>query len=271
MNTLKYVHGRSGKEESRLFDQANTLSELLHRDTRYPPGCSVLEVGCGVGAQTIILAKNNPRAHFTSVDISQKSIEKARILIDHQEITNVTFACGDLFNLGFEEVCFDHIFVCFVLEHLKDPLKALVRLKSHLKLGGSMTVIEGDHGSTYFHPDSAEARQTIQCLIEIQAGFDGKSLIGRQLHPLLKRAGFRDVAVSPRMVYVDGNKPEWIEGFTLNTFIAMVEGVKEQALDLGMVDEETWDRGIADLYKTANIDGTFCYTFFKGMAVRLPP
>lgn len=268
MNTFKYVHGRSGKEDARLFDQANSLSELLHHDTRYPPGCIVLEAGCGVGAQTIILAKNSPQARFASVDIAQESIEKARALISRQEITNVTFTCGDIFNLGLEEACFDHVFVCFVLEHIKDPLEALVRLKSHLKPGGSITVIEGDHGSTYFHPDSAEATQTIQCLIEIQAGLEGNSLIGRQLYPLLKGAGFQDVDVSPRMVYVDGSKPGWIEGFTRNTFIAMVEGVKEDALEQGMMDEESWDRGIADLYKTANPDGTFCYTFFKGVAVR---
>ena len=268
MNETNYVHGHSGKEETRLFDQANSLSELLHHDTRYPPGCSVLEAGCGVGAQTIILTKNSPRARFTSVDISQESIEKARALIKREGIKNATFSSGDIFKLPFEEMYFDHIFVCFVLEHLKDPLGALMRLKSHLKPGGSMTVIEGDHGSTYFHPDSAEAMQTIQCLIELQADLDGNSLIGRQLYPLLNRAGFRDVCVSPRMVYVDGSKPEWIEGFTRNTFIAMVAGVKEKALGLGMMDEESWDRGITDMYKTANADGTFCYTFFKGVAVR---
>jgi SAM-dependent methyltransferase len=268
MTTSGYVHGRSGKEETRLYDQANSLSELLHHDTRYPPGCRVLEAGCGVGAQTIILTKNNPGTRFTSVDISQESIGKARSLIASQRIGHVTFVCGDIYNLGFEELVFDHVFVCFVLEHLQDPLGALVRLKSHLKPGGSITVIEGDHGSTYFHPDSAEGMKTVQCLIDIQARLGGNSLIGRQVYPLLKDAGFRDVNVTPRMVYVDGNVPTWIEGFTKNTFIAMVAGVKEKALALGMMDEESWDRGIADMYKTANADGTFCYTFFKGVAVR---
>jgi len=48
----------------------------------------------------------------------------------------------------------------------------------------------------------------------------------------------------------------------------MVEGVREQALALGMMDEKTWDKGIRDLYRTAETDGTFCYTFFKGTASR---
>jgi SAM-dependent methyltransferase len=268
MTKSGYVHGHSGKEETRLYHQANSLSELLHHDTRYPPGCRVLEAGCGVGAQTIILAKNNPQTYFTSVDIAQDSIQKARALIASQGMTNVSFSCGDIFNLGFEANLFDHVFVCFVLEHLKDPLGALTRLKSHLKPGGTITVIEGDHGSTYFHPDSVEGMKTVQCLIDIQASLGGNSLIGRQVYPLLKDAGFKDVGVTPRMVYVDGSVPEWIEGFTKNTFIAMVEGVKEKALELGLMDEASWDKGIADMYNTANVDGTFCYTFFKGVALR---
>ena len=53
------------------------------------------------------------------------------------------------------------MFVCFVLEHLRDPVSALFRLKALLKPGGSVTAIEGDHGSAYFHPDSADARRAI--------------------------------------------------------------------------------------------------------------
>jgi methylase of polypeptide subunit release factors len=73
----EYVHGYSERERSRLFDQANTLTELLHGDTFYPAGSLVLEAGCGVGAQTVILAKNSSQAQFTSIDISPASINKA--------------------------------------------------------------------------------------------------------------------------------------------------------------------------------------------------
>jgi len=48
-----------------------------------------------------------------------------------------------------------------------------------------------------------------------------------------------------------------------NIFIAMVEGIQEQAIARGLVDNETWEKGIRDLYRTTEQDGTFCYTFFK--------
>jgi hypothetical protein len=158
------------------------------------------------------------------------------------------------------------VFVCFVLEHLRDPVGALVRLKRLLKQGGTVTAIEGDHGSAYFYPDSADARRAIQCLVDIQAGMGGDALIGRRLYPLLVEAGFKAVAVSPRMVYVDASRPQLVDGFTRKTFNAMVEGVRNDAIARGLIDPDTWERGIRDLHRTTEPDGVFCYTFFKAVA-----
>ena len=268
MTKHDYVHGYHPREETRLLDQATTLTDLLHSDTVYPPGSSVLEAGCGVGAQTVILAKNSPKARITSIDISDESLTAAKARVREAGYANVEFRRADIFNLPFPPASFDHVFVCFVLEHLPDPVAALRKLKEVLKPGGSMTVIEGDHGSAYFHPNSAAARRAIQCLVELQAKMGGDSLIGRRLYPLLVSAGFRNVRVSPRVVYADSSRPRMVEGFTKNTFTAMVEGVEKEALGAGLIDRETWTKGIRDLYRTAEADGTFSYTFFKGIATK---
>jgi ubiquinone/menaquinone biosynthesis C-methylase UbiE len=145
-----YVHGYSKKESNRLADQAGTLAELLHVDTIYPSGSKVLEAGCGIGAQTSILVQNSPHAQFVSIDISQDSLKKAKTSVKAE---NVIFRQADIFGLPFEAESFDHIFICFVLEHLQKPIDALVNLKKVLKKGGSITVIEGDHGSFYENHD----------------------------------------------------------------------------------------------------------------------
>jgi len=264
----KYVHGYTARESVRLVDQATTLADILHSDTFYPAGNLVLEAGCGVGAQTIVLARNSPNAKFTAVDLSEESLRAANERVSSQGFTNVTFHRSDIFHLPYEDDSFDHLFLCFVLEHLPDPVEALLCLRRVLKPGGTITVIEGDHGSTYFHPESSAARKTIQCLVDIQAGMGGNSLIGRELYPLLKKSNYDGVLVSPRMIYVDSSKPDLVEGFTKNTFIAMVEGVKEQAMRSRLMEEAEWDRGIRDLYRTTGEDGTFIYTFFKGKALK---
>lgn len=263
-----YVHGYSDTEHARLVDQATTLTELLHSDTTYPPGSRVLEAGCGVGAQTITLAANSPAAHFVSVDISEDSLAQARRRIRDARHPNVEFHQADIFHLPFPPDSFDHVFLCFVLEHLPNPAEALRHLRRALKPGGTITAIEGDHGSAYYHPASPNAQAAIDCLVELQHRAGGDSLIGRRLYPLLDGAGFRDVRVSPRMVYVDDSRPVLIDGFTRKTFTAMVEGVGEQAVGEGLIDKATWDAGIRDLYRTAEPGGTFCYTFFKAVALR---
>lgn len=263
--TNTYVHGYDPRENIRLQDQASTLSDLLHSDTAYPAGSRVLEAGCGVGAQTVTLARNSPGALIVSVDVSENSVMQAEQGVRAAGLTNVRFQQGDIFHLPFAPHAFDHVFVCFVLEHLKEPCVALQKLKEHLRPGGTITVIEGDHGSACFHPDSAEAHAAIHCQVELQSRAGGNALIGRSLYPLLASAGFSDVRVSPRMVYVDASKPELVDGFTRKTFTAMIEGVRPSAIEKGIIDPATFDKGIEDLYRTTEPAGTFCYTFFKAL------
>jgi SAM-dependent methyltransferase len=262
-----YVHGYDARENQRLHDQAGSLVELLHADTSYPHGSRVLEAGCGVGAQTVTLAQRSPEAQFTSIDVSAESLAAAERKVRAAGHTNVAFQQADVYAPPFEAGAFDHVFVCFLLEHLARPADALRALQAVLRPGGTLTVIEGDHGSAYFHPDSAAAHEAIQCLVDLQAQAGGDSLIGRRLYPLLSEAGLAEVTVSPRMVYVDASRPQLVDGFTKRTFTAMVEGVREPAIAAGMITPERFDAGVRDLYRTA--DGTFCYTFFKALTVKL--
>jgi len=262
----KYIHGYAERENIRLQDQASTLVELLHADTFYPAGTRVLEAGCGVGAQTVTLAGKSPDAKITAVDISAASVAQAKNRVEAAGFSNVSFQQGNIFNLPFRPESFDHVFVCFVLEHLPRPIEALAALKKLLRVDGTITVIEGDHGSTYFHPDSDAAHQAIRCQVELQNRAGGNANIGRELYPLLSQAGFISVNVSPRMVYVDSSKPDMVEGFTKNTFTAMIEGVRNAAIEAGLIDPAVFDDGVRGLYRTCEMDGVFCYTFFKAVA-----
>lgn len=104
----------------------------------------------------------------------------------------------------------------------------------------------------------------IHCLVELQRLVGGNALIGRQLYPLMVEAGLQAVHVSPRMVYVDSSRPDLVDGFTRRTFTPMIEGVRDSAIKVGITDPESFDAGVRDLHRTAEADGVFCYTFFKG-------
>jgi SAM-dependent methyltransferase len=263
-----YVHGYQPRENARLQDQAGTLVDLLHSDTAYPPGSVVLEAGCGVGAQTITLAQRSTEARFVSVDVSAASVAGAKGRLGAAGLANVAFARADIFALPFVRASFDDVFVCFVLEHLVHPVEALRCLHQLLRPGGTITVIEGDHGSTYFHPESAAAHAAIDCQIALQRSAGGDARIGRRLYPLMVDAGYGAVHISPRMVYVDASRPDLVDGFTRKTFTAMIEGVRESAIAAGLIERDRFDTGIDDLHRTTEPDGVFCYTFFKGVGIK---
>jgi SAM-dependent methyltransferase len=263
-----YVHGYDARANERLHDQARTLVDLLHHDTAYPAGSSVLEAGCGVGAQTVTLAERSPAARITSIDVSAESLAEASRRVQGAGLKNVAFRQADIFDLPFEPGSFDHVFVCFVLEHLARPVAALELLGALLRPGGTITVIEGDHGSAYFHPDSAAAHDAIRCQVALQRAAGGDALIGRRVYPLMTEAGFDAVRVSARMVYVDATRPDLVDGFTRKTFTAMIEGTREDAIAAGLIEPERFDEGVAALRRTTEPDGVFCYTFFKGVGAR---
>ncbi len=265
------MHGYEPREAERLGDQAGALVDLLHADTGYPAGSRVLEAGCGVGAQTVTLARRSPGAHFTSIDVSADSLAEAQERVRRAGLANVEFRWADLFAPPFSPASFDHGFVCFVLEHLSRPVEALCTLTGLLRPGGTLTVIEGDHGSASFHPDSAAARAAIECQVALQARAGGDAQIGRRLYPLMTEAGLDAVAVSPRLVYVDAGRPALVDGFIRRTFTAMIEGVREPALAAGLIEPEAFDAGVRDLHRTTAADGVFCYTFFKGVGTTRGP
>jgi ubiquinone/menaquinone biosynthesis C-methylase UbiE len=125
------IHGYNPREVRRLQDQPSTLVGILDSDMRYRAGGRVLEAGCGVGTQTVTLAQNSPGALITSIDISQNLLQEAEKRLAVAGLTNVRFQQADIFDLRFNKVeSFDHVFVCFVLEHLASPVNALKYLLS---------------------------------------------------------------------------------------------------------------------------------------------
>lgn len=262
-----YVHGYGEREAQRLMDQAESVSDLIHHDTEFPPDSRILEVACGVGAQTVAMAQRLPACRFVSFDKIPQSVGLAAERVRTAGLQEVHLLTADLFEAPFKPESFDVLFVSYLLEHLPDPLAALISLKTLLRPGGTLLVVEGDHGSCYFHPDTPEAIRAWKCLIEVQAGLGCDSEIGRRLHPLLQSAGFENVRVSPRMVYADKSRPVMQHQFVLQTIVPMVEGIRIEALAKSLMSPIEWEKGVADLRETGlSSKGTFCYTFFKASA-----
>lgn len=268
---MSYVHGYTNRETQRLLEQSLILEELLHKGSSFTAGSRVLELGCGVGAQTSILARRNPGIFLTSIDKSADSVHKASRLVKELGLEQVEVIQADLFEIDFEPASFDHVFVCFVLEHLDDPLKALKILKKLLVRGGTLTVIEGDHGSGFWTPETQLSRKAWKGLIDSQIKLGHDPNIGRRLYPLLKAAGYAPEYVSPRPVYADQSHPDLLDGVVNQIITPMVHSAEKQVLEENLMNVADWKQGLQDISQVASHqDGTFFYTWFKGLAVPVP-
>lgn len=266
---MAYVHGYSQRETQRLYEQAEILEDILHTGTAFPARARVLEAGCGAGGQTRLLVKRSPDAVFTCIDISEKSLATANRLKEQAGFEHVTFCREDMNRLSFAAETFDHIFVCFVLEHLDDPFAALIELKRVLKASGTLTVIEGDHGSCFWHPETPASIAAWNGLIAAQRKIGHDPNIGRRLTPLLTEAGFELQACEPAWLYADRLKPALRDGMVDHIIVPMVQSAEHQILADQLVPKDVYQQGIRDLSRVDEIDeGMFFYTWFKAVATK---
>jgi ubiquinone/menaquinone biosynthesis C-methylase UbiE len=262
----EYVHGYTDRETQRLQEQSLILEELLHAGTSYPAGSRVLEVGCGVGAQTLILLRRIPGIRLTSIDMSAESIQKARKSVEDAGYTNVKFRHENIFDNKLDPGSFDHIFVCFVLEHMDFPVKALKLMMKLLRQGGSITLIEGDHSSGRWTPETEASRTAWNGLVTSQQRLGHDPNIGKRLQVLMFEADIDQPQVEPREAYADHSAPELLHGAINQIITPMVFSAEKDVLENSLVEPLTWEEGLRDLRAVATSkEGTLFYSWFKGV------
>ena len=77
-NSFPYLHGFSNEEQNRLYEQARSMEHIVYRDLNFNEHSNLLEVGCGVGAQSEILLRRHPDLKLTGIDISSKQLNACK-------------------------------------------------------------------------------------------------------------------------------------------------------------------------------------------------
>lgn len=112
----------------------DTLLDAL--DLTVQPTDHVLDVGCGIGRLTRVLARR--AAHVTALDVSPEMLALAQEL--HPELDNVEWVLGDGETLtGIEDACMDAVVSHVVLQHIpsvKVQLGYITEFARVLKPGG---------------------------------------------------------------------------------------------------------------------------------------
>jgi ubiquinone/menaquinone biosynthesis C-methylase UbiE len=140
-----YVLGYTDREQYRLIQQAHALApatEHFLRNAGIGSGMRVLDIGCGMGDVTMLLAQFVGGAgRVVSIDVNHSSLDSARRRASAMGFANTTFHRADILTFADVEP-FDAIVGRLVLEFLPDPVAAISRLSKLLRPAGIMAFQE---------------------------------------------------------------------------------------------------------------------------------
>lgn len=210
-----YLHGFSRKEQNRLVHQARFLEPYVYSGIDLEYNKTLLEVGCGVGAQTEILCRRFPELNITGVDFSaaqlkiakeylKAPIKKGRVTLFEQNAQNM--------KLPFKR--YDSAFLCWFLEHVPDPIAVLKNTKKHLKPGAKVYCSEVFNQMFFMEPYSPAFLKYLFHFNDYQWNIKGHPFVGARLGHLLKESGYHDIQVELRPFHFDSREPEKRAAFT---------------------------------------------------------
>ena len=99
---------------------------------------SLLEVGCGIGVDSIRLAKCG--FDVTAVDLTESALQVAKEFAVRRDV-NINFQLGNAEGLDFPDANFDAVYSFGVLHHTPDIGKAVAEVRRVLKPGGTAYVM----------------------------------------------------------------------------------------------------------------------------------
>lgn len=157
------------------------------------PGHHVLDVGCGTGEDAReIAARVAPDGRVVGIDTSELMVGEARART-HGDLTNVEFRTGDVLDLRFDDGAFDRVRADRVLQHVREPARALAGMARVTRAGGRVLVADTDWGVLLVDaPDRALTRKVTTFICDAVSS----SWIGRQLPRLFRDAGLEDIAIA---------------------------------------------------------------------------
>ncbi|KAH0839388.1 methyltransferase type 11 [Lanmaoa asiatica] len=163
------------------------------------PTMHILDIGCGPGTITVSFARLVPQGHVTGIDYvpaDSDVLGKARQHATEQGVTNITFAHGDICNLvDIPDNTYDVVHCHQVLQHVRDPVKALKEMRRVAKPGGLVAAREADSKAFAWYPETKAMEEWIKVYQDVAHANGTEPDAGRKLVSWALAAGFERDAI----------------------------------------------------------------------------
>lgn len=191
----KYSHGYASASDFFATRQAESYAAFFIPHLK--PGMRLLDVGCGPGSLTVGLAQKVAPGQVEGVDISDGEIEKAKAHVAKVGAANVRFSVASAYELPFPDESFDAVFSHTVLEHLKEPVKAIKEMRRVLVKGGVLGVRNGyEAGHVRIPPRDTLVEKGQELINRRMRHNGGDPDFGPEQPRVLREAGFDKIYTS---------------------------------------------------------------------------
>jgi ubiquinone/menaquinone biosynthesis C-methylase UbiE len=268
-----YLHGYSATERERLHRQARFLEPMVHDRLPFRRRKHLLEVGCGVGAQTEILLRHFPEIHITGVEINDEQIAEAKRFLatvawarDEAGKPRYEILKMDATRLELEPESFDAAFLCWILEHVASPQLVLGEVRRVLAPGAAIVCSEVLNATFFIDPYSPDTLRYWMAFNDHQLSLGGDPFVGAKLGNLLQSVGFRDVTTEVKTFHLDNRAPAERAQFLAYWSELLLSGAPA-LLAAGKVSEEVVRGMTVELERVArDPNSVFFYSFIQARA-----
>lgn len=207
------------------------------------PGMRCLDVGCGIGAVTLKLARRvGPTGQAVGIDLDERCLELARQDATRHGLAPI-FRAASAGDLG-EDGVYDMVYSRFLLTHLPEPVRAAERMVRAARPGGLVVVEDIEFAAHFCHPACPAFDRYVALYQQAVRRKGGDPNIGPRLVGLFLDAGLRRVGV-------EVVQPTYRRGPGKRMAQVTMEHIREAVVEAGLASPGEIDTVVADLDRFA--------------------
>lgn len=235
----QYTHGH---HESVLRSHLTRTVEnsAAYLIERLRPGVEVLDVGCGPGTITADIAERVAPGTVIGIDNAPEILDTARATARDRGVENVRFEIGDVHAIDAAPETYDVVHAHQVLQHLADPVGALVEMRRVCRPDGVVAARDSDYAAMTWYPLVPALDRWLALYHDVTRSNGAEADAGRRLHSWARAAGFSEVRCSASAwCYATPEQRDWWGGTWAERVVS--SRLAEQALERNLATEGELD------------------------------